>query len=98
LIVAPTHAECRAIADAVSAKQREQGVLGPDHMITRLAKTNLTVSQRRDPISYHAGDIIEFHRRAAGGFKSGEQWEVQKSSGGGVQVVKLRRDRPNSCR
>src|SRR5260221_2049164 len=34
------------------------------------------------------GDIIEFHRRAAGGFKSGEQWEVQKSSGDGVQVLK----------
>src|SRR5260221_2076440 len=34
------------------------------------------------------GDIIEFHRRAAGGFKSGEQWEVQKSSGDGVQFLK----------
>src|SRR5260370_8474367 len=34
------------------------------------------------------GGIIEFHRRAAGGFKSGEQWEVQKSSGDGVQVLK----------
>jgi hypothetical protein len=54
----------------------------------RLAKTNLTVSQRRDPISYQAGDIIEFHRRAAGGFKSGEQWEVQSCSDGGVQVLK----------
>ena len=88
LIVAPTHAECRAIADAVRAKQREQGLLGVDHMITRLAKTNLTVSQRRDPISYQAGDIIEFHRRAAGGFKSGEQWEVQSCSDGGVQILK----------
>jgi hypothetical protein len=39
---------CRAIADAVRAKQRERGLLGVDHMITRLAKTNLTVSQRRD--------------------------------------------------
>ncbi len=39
LIVAPTHAECRAIADAVRAKQREQGLLGADHMITCLAKT-----------------------------------------------------------
>jgi hypothetical protein len=46
-----THVEYRAIADAVKAKQQERGLLGVYHMITRLAKTNLTVSQRRDPIS-----------------------------------------------
>ena len=57
----------------------------------RLAKTNLTVSQRPDPISCQAGGIIEFHRRAAGGFKSGEQWEVQGCLDGGVQVLKARK-------
>jgi hypothetical protein len=32
--------------------------------------------------------VVEFHRRARGGFKSGERWEVGRCSSGSVIVVK----------
>jgi ATP-dependent exoDNAse (exonuclease V) alpha subunit len=77
LIVAPTHAECRAIARVVRDRQKKDGSLsGEEHTIKRLEKLNLTESQRRDAINYNLGHVVEFHRRATGGFKSGERWEV----------------------
>ncbi len=77
LIVAPTHGECRQIAKAVRQVMRNEGMLGPaEQTFSRLEKLNLTTSQRQDSINYEAGNVIEFHRRAAGGFGSGEQWEV----------------------
>jgi len=89
LIVAPIHAECRAIADAVREQQRKEGLLSAeDHRIMRLGKLNLTASQRYDPINYYSGQVVEFHRRARGGFKSGERWEVAGRSSGEVVVVK----------
>ena len=49
---------------------------------------NLTESQRRDAIYYNLGYVVEFHRRARGGFKSGERWEVGRCSSQSVVVVK----------
>jgi conjugative relaxase-like TrwC/TraI family protein len=89
LIVAPTHAECRAIACVVRDRQRNDGSLsGEEHTIRRLEKLNLTESQRRDAINYNPGQVVEFHRRASVGFKSGERWEVARSSSEGVVIVK----------
>jgi len=47
-----------------------------EHQILRLERLNFTESQRCDCINYRAGQVVEFHRRARGGFKSGERWEV----------------------
>jgi hypothetical protein len=33
-------------------------------------------TQREDAVNYLPGHVIEFHRRALGGFKCGEQWHV----------------------
>src|SRR5271166_5314039 len=89
LIVAPTHVECRAISEVVRDRQRREGLLsGEEHEIRRLEKVNLTESQRRDPIYYNLGHVVEFHRRARGGFKSGERWEVGRCSSQNVVVVK----------
>jgi ATP-dependent exoDNAse (exonuclease V) alpha subunit len=89
LIVAPTHAECRAIARVVRDRQKKDGSLsGEEHTIRRLEKVNLTESQRRDAINYNLGHVLEFHRRATGGFKSGERWEVARRSSESVVVVK----------
>jgi hypothetical protein len=77
LVVAPTHGECRQIANAVRQAMRNEGILASaEESFVRLQKLNLTVSQRQDSINYEVGNVIEFHRRAAGGFRSGEQWEV----------------------
>ena len=88
LIVAPTHSECRAIACVVRDRQRNDGSLsGEEHTIRRLVKLNLTESQRRDAINYNPGQVVEFHRRASGGFKSGERWEVARRNLESVVVV-----------
>ena len=89
LIVAPTHAECRAISEVVRDRQKREGLLsGEEHEIRRLEKVNLTESQRRDAIYYNLGYVVEFHRRARGGFKSGERWVVGRCSSQSVMVVK----------
>jgi len=87
LIVAPTHAECRAIAARVRELQKAACLVSPEeHQVVRLERLNLTESQRRDAINYRAGQVVEFHRRARGGFKSGEKWEVIASDEKGVTV------------
>src|SRR6516225_1754545 len=58
-----------------------------EQSFTGLEKLNLTKAQREDAINYLPGHVIEFHRRAAGGFKSGEQWQVVGSQGGKEIVV-----------
>jgi hypothetical protein len=41
-----------------------------EHTFTRLEKLNLTKAQREDAINHLPGHVLEFHRRAAGGFKA----------------------------
>jgi hypothetical protein len=49
MIVSPTHEDCRDIADAVRARQKEEGSIGiRDIIISKLAKLNLTEAQRSD--------------------------------------------------
>jgi conjugative relaxase-like TrwC/TraI family protein len=97
LIVAPTHGECRSIADAVRKALKEQGLLDvEDHSITRLERLNLSEAQRRDAVNYEPGYVVEFHKIAKGveengrkekRFRSGEQWRVvSRDPGGGVRV------------
>jgi conjugative relaxase-like TrwC/TraI family protein len=87
LIVALTHAECRAIAARVRELQKTACLVSPEeHQVVCLERLNLTESQRRDAINYRAGQVVEFHRRARGGFKSGEKWEVIASDEKGVTV------------
>jgi hypothetical protein len=87
-LVAPTHGECRQIAQAVRQAMRKVGLLGSaEQTFVRLEKLNLTASQRQDSIDYEAGNVIEFHRRATGGFKSGEQWRVLERAGASELIV-----------
>jgi ATP-dependent exoDNAse (exonuclease V) alpha subunit len=98
LIIAPTHAECRAIAGAVRKAMKEKGLLSDsEHSVTRLQRLNLTDSQQQDAVTYEPGQIVEFHKIAKGAsrtgvqekrFKSGEQWEVLHREAGSVIVGK----------
>ena len=77
------------MASVVRQAMRQEGLLtGEDQTITRLQRVNLTQSQKQDMINYRAGQVVEFHARAKGGFKSGERWEVSRLSSEGVVVVK----------
>jgi ATP-dependent exoDNAse (exonuclease V) alpha subunit len=94
LIVAPTHGEARRIADAVRRELRAQGLIEEaEHIFARLEKLNLTKAQREDAINYLPGHVVGFHRRAAGGFKSGEQWQVIGSQGRKEIVIERNAER-----
>jgi hypothetical protein len=58
------------------------------HAVARHEKLGFTESQRGDAINYEAGQVVEFHRRARGGFKSGERWQVAGRDGKAVLIVK----------
>lgn len=73
LVVSPTHAEGERITDAIRARLRTQGLLGEDQRpFTRLIPANLTLGQRRDPVSYRPGDVLVFHQNAKG-FRRGQR-------------------------
>ena len=58
---------------------RTEGFLGQtERQIAWLESTGLSSAQQMDPIHYEPGQVIEFCRRAKGGFKSGERWEVSR--------------------
>ena len=59
----------------------------------RLEKLNLTKAQHKDGINYRPSQVVEFHRRAAGGFKSDEQREVIGSQGRKEIVVERNGER-----
>jgi conjugative relaxase-like TrwC/TraI family protein len=89
LIVAPTHTECRVLAEAVRTRMKEEGLLGAqDQSFSRLQSVDLTESQRRDVTNYQLGQVVEFHQRARGGFRVGERYEVVEVADGAVRVIR----------
>lgn len=94
LIVAPTHAECRQIARAVREALRAEGrIAAEERTFIRLQKLNLSEGQRRDAINYRPGLVIEFNKRAKGGFVVGEQWEVVGVERAGIRARQGNRER-----
>jgi conjugative relaxase-like TrwC/TraI family protein len=91
LIVAPTHAEGRAIATRVRAALLSRALITePDVEMVRLQNTGWTEAQRSDRASYQPGQVVEFHRRCAG-FGKNDQWEVKELGPEGVIVSHARR-------
>ena len=76
LVVAPTHAEGRAVTTAIRDALRHAGKLAANEtVLTRLDPLDRSVAERRQPAAYSAGEVVEFNRRAPG-FRSGERWTV----------------------
>ena len=64
VIVSPTHAEGRHVAESLRAAMREQGRLtGEEVKLTRLQNSGWTYAQRCDAINYAPGQVIEFHQK-----------------------------------
>lgn len=77
LVVSPTHAEGRRVAEEIRRLQREQGVLkGPEREIARFVDTGWTEAQRRDPSRYEEGLIAHFHQ-ATKGVVAGDRCRVK---------------------
>jgi conjugative relaxase-like TrwC/TraI family protein len=96
MIVSPTHAEARIVADSVRQELKGVGLLGvEEQLFARLENLNWTSAEKMDPVHYVPGQIIEFHRITKGvarngqrekRFLSGEQWKVVRREGASVFV------------
>lgn len=86
LVVSPTHAEGRAVTEAVRTALKAKGLLACDELgFPRLEAVDLTVAERGRPEQYHREQVVEFHL-AAKGFRVGERWEVEGVRGNEVDV------------
>lgn len=77
LIVSPTHAEGQMISQKVRHALRQEGLIGKEERVFETLKNlNLTESQKKDPVNYHAGHILRFVKNQKGGFKAGSHYEI----------------------
>ena len=87
LVVAPTHAEGRAVTAALRNALRSDGrIRGDDRTVLRLEPRDLTAAERGRPVTYRPGDVVEFHRKATG-FRAGERFTVAHVGRSSVGVV-----------
>jgi conjugative relaxase-like TrwC/TraI family protein len=96
LVVSPTHAEAKNVADKIRSSLRECGAIGAEEWIVqRLVNTGWTYAERRDATLYQAGQVVEFHRGSWSlaqdrqkrvRFNRGEQWLVVEASENKVLV------------
>lgn len=96
MIVSPTHAEARIVADAVRQELRAAGLIdAEEESFTRLENLNWTLGEKMDPVLYLPGQVMEFHRITKGiaragtqepKFLSGEQWRVKRREGNRVII------------
>ena len=96
LVVSPTHAEAKNVADKIRSALRDCGAIGAeDRVVQRLVNTGWTYAERRDSTRYQAGQVIEFHRGSWSlpedrerkvRFNRGEQWSVVEAGENKVLV------------
>ena len=96
LVVSPTHAEAKNVADKIRSALRDCGAIGAEERIVqRLVNTGWTYAERRDATLYQAGHVVEFHRGSWSlgndrqkrvRFNRGEQWLVVEASENKVLV------------
>lgn len=66
LVVSPTHAEGERVTAAVRGALKRAGRLTDERILPRLIPLHLTEAERRDRLSYAAGDVLQFVRAAPG--------------------------------
>ena len=74
LVVSPTHAEMGKVTDAIRGELRQAGRLGAeDRPFMRLVAVDASEAERGQASTYRAGDVLQFHQNAKGGFKKGHR-------------------------
>jgi conjugative relaxase-like TrwC/TraI family protein len=99
LIVSPTHAEGKAVSEAVRAELRSRKMIGAeDCKLVRYESKGLTEAQKKDAVHYQAGVMVQMTQNLPG-FKRGERVTVLgrddlghvsvKNAGGEVKALRL---------
>jgi len=89
LVVAPTHAEGRAVTERIRAGLKAAGsVRGGERGFEQLVSRGLTEAERRDGVNYQVGDRVRLNQNVRGGFRRGEAVTVVGVEGGRVLVAR----------
>jgi conjugative relaxase-like TrwC/TraI family protein len=76
LVVTPTHREAALITAAIRAELTAQGRLGVERELPAWAPLHLTEAERGEAANYAEGDMVQFHQKAKGGYRSGQRLVV----------------------
>jgi ATP-dependent exoDNAse (exonuclease V) alpha subunit len=77
LVVSPTHAEAGRVTHEIRSQLRQAKKLGKEERaFTRLVAVKASEAERGQATTYRAGDVIQFHDNAKGGFTKGDRLVV----------------------
>ncbi|HEX4610135.1 MAG TPA: MobF family relaxase [Urbifossiella sp.] len=95
LVVAPTHAEGRAVTAHIRMGLKDAGLLGrQERTFDQLVAHGFTEAERRDGANYQAGDVIRFIQNAKGGFRKGETATVLGRGADGRVMAERKNGKP----
>ncbi|QDU80733.1 Multifunctional conjugation protein TraI [Polystyrenella longa] len=91
LIVAPTHAEGRAVTEHIRERLRKKGAIGLESVeFSRLQSLNWSEAEKSEASSYdQAGLVVQFHQNVKGGYKRGERYRVCRDTEGKAALTPL---------
>ena len=67
LVVCATHDDIAHVTAAIRAERQQAGELGEGVRVDRYVPLHYTLAQKTDPRQFHAGQVLVFHDRDAGG-------------------------------
>jgi ATP-dependent exoDNAse (exonuclease V) alpha subunit len=79
LVIAPTHAEGRAVTEKIREELRERKLLSRKEVtVANLRSMNLTEAQKTVEANYQPDQdmVLQFHQNVKGGYKRGERYRV----------------------
>lgn len=84
LVVSPTHAEGRAVTDAVRHAKREAGMLGKEREFLQLHNLQWEDADKRLPENYSRGLAVQFHQNAKDITKGAQFKVTDRESDGSI--------------
>lgn len=80
LVVSPTHAEGRAVTEAIRDRRKARGELTDEREFDQLIPAHFTEAQKADPVNYQPTDVLRFHQPykgiRPGGRKAVSEWDT----------------------
>lgn len=92
LIVAPTHAEARAVTNEIRFQLQNQGKLNKNEKsFIQYQSLNLSDAEKSETRTYEKqqGLIVQFHQNTKGDFNRGDRYRVMKATEGKVELLSL---------
>ena len=98
LVVAPTHAEGEKATAAIRQARKEEGQLGEERSFVSLKNRQLTEVQRRDPLAYREGDVVQVMQNLKGFSRGDRLTVVGRDENGQVRVQRHQAPPPGDFR